>query len=188
MQITLLKNKLLLLPGKLDIIHLSEKQTQFSDYALDKKDLAILKVLSEDARASLFSIGNRIKLSSDAVMYRIRKMLNGGVIKRFTIVVNFDVLNYNWYTLCVDVKTFDKKDEARLKAFILDHPYIFKVIKVLGHWDLMFYITADDVIHFHNTVKEIERILGDKIVNFETWATYKEHSYPGNPRIIFEKL
>lgn len=179
--------KLTQLPNKLKIINKPKKEVKRIGYQPDKKDFNILKELSDNARVSSYDLGRRVGLSSDAVIYRIKKMTAAWIIMNFTTVINLDALNYNWYTLCLDVKKFDENDEAKLNTFVLNHPYIFKVVKVLGHWDLMVYITADDVVHFHNTVKEITGILGDKIVNFETWATYKEHSYIGNPRIIFER-
>ena len=41
----------------------------------DEKNIKILKILSEDARMSTYKIGELVKLSSDAVSYRIKKMI-----------------------------------------------------------------------------------------------------------------
>src|SRR6185503_13995198 len=55
---------------------------------VDKFDLAILKVLQEDARASLQAISERVGLSSTPCWTRIKRMESEGVIQGYTVKVN----------------------------------------------------------------------------------------------------
>jgi Lrp/AsnC family leucine-responsive transcriptional regulator len=55
---------------------------------VDKFDLAILKVLQEDARASLQAISERVGLSSTPCWARIKRMESEGVIRGYTVRVD----------------------------------------------------------------------------------------------------
>ena len=55
---------------------------------VDKFDLAILKVLQEDARASLQAISERVGLSSTPCWSRIKRMESEGVIQGYPVRVD----------------------------------------------------------------------------------------------------
>lgn len=58
------------------------------NFNLDEIDYDVLKILQEDARASISEISRRLGLSRPTVRRRIKRLLERGVIKKFTIVIN----------------------------------------------------------------------------------------------------
>ena len=52
---------------------------------LDEKDLKIIEILRENARASYSEIAREVGLSESAVRKRIASLIKKGVIRRFTI-------------------------------------------------------------------------------------------------------
>jgi Lrp/AsnC family leucine-responsive transcriptional regulator len=59
---------------------------------LDELDLKILKQLSHDAKTSYADLGQVVGLTAPAVHGRVRKLEKGGVIRRYGIEVNYDVI------------------------------------------------------------------------------------------------
>jgi Lrp/AsnC family leucine-responsive transcriptional regulator len=55
---------------------------------LDRKDVEILSLLREDARAPLKDIASKIALSIPAVKARVERMRELGIIKGFTVVID----------------------------------------------------------------------------------------------------
>lgn len=55
---------------------------------LDDTDERILAELAEHARATFAEIGHKVSLSAPAVKRRVDRMLESGVIKGFTTVVD----------------------------------------------------------------------------------------------------
>ena len=51
----------------------------------DKIDEKILEYLRNDSRESFVEIGKKLKLSESAVRRRVKNLVDGGVIERFTI-------------------------------------------------------------------------------------------------------
>ncbi|WP_436317658.1 Lrp/AsnC family transcriptional regulator [Thermococcus aggregans] len=54
---------------------------------LDDLDRAILKVLKEDARATISEISEKINKPESTVHFRIKKLIERGIIEKYTIVL-----------------------------------------------------------------------------------------------------
>jgi Lrp/AsnC family leucine-responsive transcriptional regulator len=160
---------------------------ELKNLKLDKKDLKILKELSDNARVSTYKIGDKIGLSPDAVNLRIKRMIRNRIIRKFTAIFDLSKLDYFWYTFAVQMKHVDSKTEKIIKELAATHPNIIRVAKTLGTWDLLFNIVAEKPGAFHKTVKEIKNKLAQTIISYQTWLAYKEHYYDSFPDILESK-
>lgn len=61
-------------------------------YVLDEKDQKILKMLSDDSRLQWVEIGVNLGISAVAARKRVINLADSGVISRFTIDINYDLL------------------------------------------------------------------------------------------------
>ncbi|WP_010094747.1 Lrp/AsnC family transcriptional regulator [Ornithinibacillus scapharcae] len=57
---------------------------------LDELDMKILNELRENSRLSMSELGRRVNLSSPSVTERVRQMESFGVIKKYTVEVNYE--------------------------------------------------------------------------------------------------
>ncbi|MEM2700146.1 MAG: Lrp/AsnC family transcriptional regulator [Candidatus Bathyarchaeia archaeon] len=62
---------------------------------MDNTDLAIIKILQEDASIPFTEIARRLKISESTVRKRIEKLIREGVIKRFTIAIDPSKIGLN---------------------------------------------------------------------------------------------
>ncbi len=154
---------------------------------IDKKDIEIIKMLSGNARTSTYKIGERTKMSPDAVMYRIKKLQKEKVIRQFSIMPNFSLTGYHWETMCISVKTFHLNQELKFREYISGKPEIIRAVKTLGNWDLMLHIVTKNMEDLHKVVKDIQKNFVDIITNYQTWGGYKEHYFTNLPEIVYEK-
>jgi len=60
--------------------------------SLDARDLRILAELVEKSNASFVEIGRRLELHPNVVAYRVNKMEQAGVIKRYTAILDLEKL------------------------------------------------------------------------------------------------
>jgi FAD synthetase len=156
-------------------------------YKLDNKDIHIISALSKNARISSYKIAEQINLSADAVSYRIKKMMAEGFVDKFTLILNLSMIEFEWHTFAIQIKTLDPKSEKRFREFINSNPYIIRCVKVLGRWDLLLSIVTDTSASFHKTIKEIKTRFASIINTYETWTAYKEHTYNHFPSILERK-
>ena len=61
-------------------------------YRLDSKDDKILRMLGDDGRVRKSDIAAMIGISDTAVANRIARLVESGVIIRFTVDVNYDLV------------------------------------------------------------------------------------------------
>ena len=111
---------------------------------LDETDERILAELAEDARATYAEIGQRVNLSAPAVKRRVDRMLDSGVIRGFTTVVDRNALGWNTEAY---VQVFRHgtiaPDELR-KAWI-DIPEVVSAATVTGTADAILHVLARDM-------------------------------------------
>ena len=62
---------------------------------LDQKDLLLLKLLQENSRISASEVGEKLNLSVPAASERIKKLLEGRYIKKFTAQLDSKKLGYD---------------------------------------------------------------------------------------------
>jgi DNA-binding Lrp family transcriptional regulator len=121
---------------------------------LDDTDERILAELAEDARATYAEIGQRVNLSAPAVKRRVDRMLDNGVIRGFTTVVDRNALGWNTEAY---VQVFRHgtiaPDELR-KAWI-DIPEVVSAATVTGTADAMLHVLARDMRHLEEALERI---------------------------------
>ncbi|MHA2105713.1 MAG: AsnC family transcriptional regulator [Candidatus Hodarchaeales archaeon] len=64
-----------------------------SYYQLDEKDIELLSLLLNDSRTTLSSLGEKINTSIPTVRSRIDKLHGLGIIEKFTLILNYDLLS-----------------------------------------------------------------------------------------------
>src|SRR3984957_20745838 len=90
---------------------------------LDRIDEQILAELAQHARATFAEIGERVNLSAPAVKRRVDRMLDRGVIKGFTTVIDRNVLGWNTEAY-VQVFCHGTIAPERLRAAWVDIPEV----------------------------------------------------------------
>ena len=66
---------------------------------LDLKDKKLLVALSQNSRASHNQLGKAVGISKSGVPYRIKRLRDTGVIRRFLTVVNLSAVGYTTYNV-----------------------------------------------------------------------------------------
>lgn len=61
-------------------------------YKLDEKDEKILQMLSDDSRLLWKEIGGNLGISANAARRRVLNLIDSGIIKRFTIEIDYDLI------------------------------------------------------------------------------------------------
>jgi len=164
------------------ILQESEEQSK-----LDEKDYKILEILSKDARTSTYEIGKQVKLSSDAVRYRMKRYLEEKIINNYTVLLNLSLLGFQWYTFTMEMKTFDHSNEKKFEEFLRQNPNIIRSAKTLGGWDVLLYIVVNNPKEYHTIIRDIKNLFAPVIRNYQTWLAYHEHVMKTMPEIIAKK-
>ena len=122
---------------------------------VDKFDLAILKVLQEDARASLQVISARVGLSSTPCWARIKRMESEGVIQGYTVRVDPASIGLA-ETVIVQVTLESHTDETLYDfgKMLEQIPEVMEAYLVSGDYDYYIRIAVKDTRDYERLLRE----------------------------------
>ena len=121
---------------------------------LDETDERILAELANDARATYAEIGERVNLSAPAVKRRVDRLLDNGVIRGFTTIVDRSALG--WHTEAyVQVFRHGTIAPERLRAAWIDIPEVISAATVTGTADAILHVLARDMRHLEEALERI---------------------------------
>jgi DNA-binding Lrp family transcriptional regulator len=120
----------------------------------DDIDERILAELAEHARATFAEIGEKVNLSAPAVKRRVDRMLDHGVIKGFTAVIDRNALGWNTEAY-VQVFCHGTITPERLRSAWVDIPEVVSAATVTGTSDAILHVLARDMQHLEVALERI---------------------------------
>ena len=141
----------------------TKKEESTIHVALDQKDLAILKLLQYNARATVKEISDKVNLSTTPVYERIKWMEETGVIKQYATLVDPAKLNKRLMVIVyVSLKQHNKTAGSKFVKAINEMNEVLECYSISGEFDFMLKIVVEDMnayYYFHvNRLSEMENI------------------------------
>ncbi|EHM10857.1 transcriptional regulator [Thermanaerovibrio velox DSM 12556] len=106
---------------------------------LDPTGWRILEVLQENCRISYKELGRRVGLSTPAVIERVRRMEEEGIIEGYRAVVNPRKVGYSFRVMLAVSSVYNNPDHVVMKA-LEEVPEVIRCWSVTGSND--FYMEA----------------------------------------------
>ena len=130
---------------------------------LDDKDLAILRLLQQNAKATVKDISDAVHLSTTPVHERIKRMEQNGVIKQYATLVDHSKVKKGLMVICyVSLKQHDKNAGTEFIQLIQSLPEVIECYNISGEFDFMLKVVTenmDDYYNFHvNKLSQAENI------------------------------
>ena len=121
---------------------------------LNDIDEQILAEMAQHARATFAEIGERVNLSAPAVKRRVDRMLDSGVIRGFTTVVDRNAMGWNTEAY-VQVYCHGRISPDELRRAWIDIPEVLNAATVTGTADAMLHVLARDMAHLEAALERI---------------------------------
>jgi DNA-binding Lrp family transcriptional regulator len=133
------------------------------NYTPDKKDLAILKLLQQNARFTVKEIAEKVLLSTTPVHERIKRMEEAGIIKQYATLIDNSKVKKGLMVICyVSLKQHGKNAGAKFIKTINDLNEVIECFSISGEFDFMLKVVCEDMnayYDFHvNKLSEIENV------------------------------
>jgi len=121
---------------------------------LDDIDEQILAELAQHARATFAEIGERVRLSAPAVKRRVDRMLDSGVIRGFTSVIDRNAVG--WKTEAyVQIFCHGRISPTELRQAWVNIPEVVSAATVTGPADAILRVLARDMPHLEDALERI---------------------------------
>ena len=125
---------------------------------IDDTDMKILKELVADASLSVPKLSKKINVNPSVVYSRIKRLIKRGLIKKFTVIVNEQLLGYN-----VDAivgANVDSKRRTSVMEELLELEQVRSVHEVTGRFDLLIFVKT-------RNLDELHTLISNKFANIE---------------------
>jgi DNA-binding Lrp family transcriptional regulator len=162
-----------------------QKRPITKKYNPDKKDIEILKIIGEDATLNLSKIGDKIHLSADAVNYRIKKLIESGIIIKFIPVLNYDALDFNLHAVLLNINSFNEESEKKLQEFLEVNKNTLWAVKCIGRFNILIYFLTKNTQEIQETLIELRSLFPKQINLYESLTAYEEYKYVYFPKELF---
>lgn len=115
----------------------------------DEKDTRILELLQQDANLSTYKISKKTAIPQTTVLNRIKKLKQEGIIKKYTIDINWKKLGMNNKALIfvkVDKNTEQKGSKVgEIEEKISKLSSVLNVKRLMGKYDFMIELLCKDI-------------------------------------------
>ena len=139
---------------------------------IDDVDSRIISVLAADGRRSYADIGAEVGLSTAAVHERVKKMLEKGVIRRFSISVDPERVGLN-FTAFVAIRNDGGIHCRDVAPRLLAMPQVEELHSVAGEYDFLAKVRTtharalEDVIYQIKAIQGVARTTSTVVLNTE---------------------
>ena len=132
--------------------------------ALDSIDFEILKLLQQNARATIKEIADQVHLSTTPVHERIRRLERSGVIKQYVTIVDGSKVKKGLMVICyVSLKQHSKSAGGKFIKAVLEWGEVLECLTISGQFDFMLKVVAENMdayYDFHvNKLSAIENVV-----------------------------
>ena len=138
---------------------------------MDSKDLRLIALLRENARASVAHLAKQLGVSRGTVQNRIDKLVETHVLLGFTVRTAAEVAAHRVRAVMMISVEGDSSD-AILKA-LRGYPEVRALHTTNGRWDIVAELGADSLGSFDEVLRSIRTIRG--ISNSETSLLLSTH-------------
>ena len=127
--------------------------------ALDKLDRAILRLLQENGRETYDVIGAQVGLSASAVLRRVKRLEEAGVIARYVALVTPQAVGLG-LTAYINVR-LEKHTESHkrnpmdlFRAAVQTWPEVVECAALTGEMDFILVVLVQDMAHYSRFILE----------------------------------
>lgn len=130
-----------------------------ADQALDKLDKAILRALQQNGRETYDVIGEQVGLSPSAVLRRVKRLEEAGVIDRYVALVKPESVGLG-LTAYINVR-LEKHTESHkrnpmdlFRAAVQTWPEVVECAALTGEMDYLLRVVVQDMGHYSRFIMD----------------------------------
>jgi Lrp/AsnC family leucine-responsive transcriptional regulator len=144
---------------------------------IDTKDKHLVFLLDQNSRASLTELVSKLRLSREAVNYRIKRLVKACVIDSFLTKLSFGKLGFVNYIAYLKLNNLDPKQYKQFVEDLTKKKEITWVASLGGRFDLAVEMTATGVSQFDRHFSNLLDEHPDNISNYFISTRVFQHSY-----------
>jgi len=124
---------------------------------INNKDKKLLYYLLQDSRQSFKKIGKKVGISGELASYRINRLQEKNIIKKFTIDINNEKFGYSLINIYYKYANISPNIKNEIIEFFVNHKFSKYVSSLEGIYDFQVELFMGDALEFESFINEIKR-------------------------------
>ena len=137
------------------LVHVALVGAKAMSSPLDKLDREIVRLLAEDARLSIRSLATKLGVAPSTLHARLQRLVANGVIRRFTIVPDYDQLGYTITALTL--LAVEGKYIESIARELTSYSNVVAVYDITGDYDLAIISKFKNIDGLNKFLKTVNR-------------------------------
>ncbi len=133
---------------------------------LDLIDRKILNRLDLNCRQSDAEIGKKTRVSKQVVNYRIKRLLERGIITAFFPHINIAKMGYATHKIYIQYSSISREKEEEVWNYLVNQPNVVWLISCSGAWNLILGIVS-------KSIEEFDKILTDFMDKYSNYIAHR---------------
>jgi len=146
----------------------SEKQK------LTGKEIKILKLLEKNARIKITELADKLNISSELALYKLRKLQKKKIILGTKIEFDITKLGFHYSLISINFSNFSKEIEEKIKSFVKTNKFANSLILSLKEPQVVIQLFNKTQEEFLSTIVSIKKIFGENIKSFDLMFPQQE--------------
>jgi Lrp/AsnC family leucine-responsive transcriptional regulator len=143
--------------------------------SLDEDDIRLMRIISNEARKTAVEIAKEMRVSSDKVIYRIRRLVQGGFLNGFGTKLNLKALGMKQYLISFKLQNFTDQKYNILKEIAKNNQSLQYFIQIIGDHDLELELEIQETEQLDKLFKEIKKHFASELREYEMLEITEEH-------------
>lgn len=123
---------------------------------LDHVDIQILRTLQENARLTVKELAAKVRLSSTPVFERLKRLEEGGYIKKYMAVLDAGKLDRGFVVFCnVKLRRMNRDITGEFARIVQDIPEVTECYNISGGFDYLLKIHAPDMKYYQEFILNV---------------------------------
>jgi Lrp/AsnC family transcriptional regulator, leucine-responsive regulatory protein len=128
-------------------------------HVLDERDLSILAVLQQDARATYAEVAQRVGMSASAVHERVRKLERSGAIRGYRAVVDPEALGL-FVTALIAATPLDPQQPDDLPERVAEFAEVEDCFSVAGEANYVLKVRTTTTLELEDLIRRLREKAG----------------------------
>lgn len=148
---------------------------------IDFKDRKLLYELDIDSRQPVSDLGRKLRLSKDAIIYRINRLKEEGMIQSFHAVIDVGKLGFISFRLYLKLQNTGLEKEREIIDYLRSRNIVTWLVSIDGEYDLGMWVLVKTVGEANELWRDLSERYRDNIakrsLTIFTKVTYYPRSY-----------
>ncbi len=142
--------------------------------SLEKTDIHLLQILSENARMPLVEIASQLHVNPKVVAYKIKKLEQQKIIQSYNILADFSQLGYKFYKVWFSLQNMNSLQWRKLLSFVHQISQVLWATKLMGYYDFSIELEVRDIAQFREILTAIQKEFSAHIKSHESLMIFEE--------------